>query len=278
MLSLAAEQEAVPADADAVLNETIANATNATINASVPETVADIPDADDPEEPAAQEMNYASNVAGAVILATSVGAENYASLLADSRDQYGIAPCAGEKKWVVIGLSEDIRVKSIVLSNYEKYSSAVKDFQVLGSQQYPAREWVDLGTFRALHQSTGGEQRFSVATPSWARYLKMKFLTHYGEEFYCTLTQLKVHVSAAMESFQEDLDAHTDEMEDVKSALGEVDVDEDVLMAADPVPAADTVAEHHVDPQIGVDPSPEAVDPAEDASPVEADDSAAPPV
>lgn len=118
----------------------------------------------------------------------------------------------------------------MVLSNYEKFSSTVKDFQVLYSVQSPtlisdegddghdaAAEgaevggaeggkgaggaekgggtgggagWQELGTFQARERA--GEQRFEVEPPRYARYLKVRLLSHWGNEFYCTLSQIKV--------------------------------------------------------------------------------------
>lgn len=90
-------------------------------------------------------INFASESAGAVILEKSKGSKGYHNLLSDDRDKYGIAPCK-EKKWLVIGLSEDILVKTILMDNYEKYSSLLNEFHVLGSTSYPTSRWQDLGT------------------------------------------------------------------------------------------------------------------------------------
>ncbi|KAL3787159.1 hypothetical protein ACHAW5_004729 [Stephanodiscus triporus] len=109
-----------------------------------------------------------------------------------------------EKKYVVIGLSEDILVKQIILSNYERYSSRVKEFQVLASQEYPTPSddyWNIIGTYEA--HSKSGEQAFELLEPTWARYLKFRFLSHYGSEHYCTLSQIKVHGSTMLQGFHE---------------------------------------------------------------------------
>ena len=90
-------------------------------------------------------INFASSSAGAIILDKSPStAKGFSSLLDDDMDRYGISPCK-EDKWVVIGLSEDILVSSIAIANYEKYSSLLKDFEVLASTSYPTEEWIRLG-------------------------------------------------------------------------------------------------------------------------------------
>jgi hypothetical protein len=143
-------------------------------------------------------VDYASKSAGALILERSNTIKGTSNLLNGDKDRYAIAPCE-DKKFVVIGLSEDILVKQIVLANYERFSSPVKDFQVMGSQTMG--KFVDLGTFSAL--AGNGEQTFDLVEPAWARYLKFKFLSHHGSEYYCTLTQIKVHGSTMLQGFHE---------------------------------------------------------------------------
>lgn len=76
-----------------------------------------------------------------------------------------------------------------MLTNYEKYSSGFKQFQILGSTSYPVSEWMDLGTYMALPNLQ--EQVFNITHPTWARYLKFRFLSHHDDEFFCTLSQIK---------------------------------------------------------------------------------------
>lgn len=72
--------------------------------------------------------NYASRDSGAVMLENSPGSKGMNNLLVDSRDKYAISPCE-EKQWAVLGLSEDIMVRTIKIISHEKYSSLVKVFQ-----------------------------------------------------------------------------------------------------------------------------------------------------
>lgn len=137
-------------------------------------------------------FNFASHTAGAVVLGVSPSAKGFSNLLDDDMDRYGISPC-NEKKWVVIGLSEDILVTSIVLANYEKYSSLLKEFQLLASTVYPTDEWFNLGTYSAAPRL--GEQSFNVTqTSTHTRYVKIKFLSHYDNEALCTLSQVGLHL------------------------------------------------------------------------------------
>jgi hypothetical protein len=148
-------------------------------------------------------VDYASKLAGAQILEHSPSFKGASNLLTGDKDKYSIAPCE-DKKYVVIGLSEDILVKKIKLSNYERYSSRVKKFEVLASQEYPTpteEHWNSIGTYEA--HSKSGEQVFELENPTWARYLQFRFLSHYGSEHYCTLSQIKVHGSTMLQGFHE---------------------------------------------------------------------------
>jgi len=154
------------------------------------------------------EVNYAAEKAGAVVLQSSsslVGAKN---LLDDDKDKYARSPCA-ESKWVIINLSEDIRIHALVLANYEKFSSMVKDFQVWYSVKCPSLDgeedsegWLELGSFEARQKT--GEQRFVVDPPRYARYLKVRLVSHWSREFYCTLSQIKVLGSTLQQGFMDD--------------------------------------------------------------------------
>lgn len=157
-------------------------------------------------------LDYASKSAGALIIEKSNNFKGTSNLLNGDKDKYAIAPCGEVKKSVVLSLSEDILVKVIKLANYERFSSSVKDFQVLGSQTLG--KWVDLGTYRA--QPGHGEQIFPLINPSWARYLKFKFLTHHGVEYYCTVSQIKVHGSTMVQGFHEQWEKIEEENDDTE--------------------------------------------------------------
>jgi len=169
-------------------------------DADVPSNIADKKNEEDDDEDFVSRVSvdYASKSAGALIIEKAREFKGTSNLLNGDRDRYAIAPCE-EKKYVVMSLSEDILVKQIKLANYERFSSSVKDFQVLGSQTLG--KWFDLGTFTA--KSGNGEQTFDLAEPAWARYLKFKFLSHHGEEYYCTYSQIQVHGSTMVQGFHE---------------------------------------------------------------------------
>jgi len=166
--------------------------------------------------PEKKSVNYASTQSGALVLETSPNSKGMGNILLDDKDKYAISPC-DDKKWVVIGLSEDILVKELIIANYEKYSSIVNEFQVLGSQTFPTQEWRNLGTLGA--NFTQGEQKFQMLEPAWARYLKLRFLSHHGMEFYCTISQVKVHGSTMLEGFAEQWEEGSKELVEIQNAI-----------------------------------------------------------
>lgn len=172
-------------------------------------------------------VDYASKSAGALVIEKSGSFKGTSNLLNGDRDKYAIAPCE-DKKFVVVSLSEDILVKEIKIANYERFSSTVKEFQVMGSQTMDT--WVDLGTYGA--EPGNGEQKFELTDPAWARYLKFKFLSHHGVEYYCTYSQIKVHGSTMVQGFHEQWEESEDPNEvvvDENSALDEPSIEENLV-------------------------------------------------
>jgi len=148
-------------------------------------------------------VDYASKSAGALILEKSKNFQGTSNLLNNDKDKYAITPCNNnENKFVIIGLSEDILVKQIKIYNYERFSSRMKDIEIWSSQAMET--WTHLGTFHA--KSMNGEQSFDLQEAAWARYLQFRFLSHYGGEHYCTMSQIKVHGSTMVQGLKETYD------------------------------------------------------------------------
>ncbi|RLN02374.1 hypothetical protein BBJ28_00014130, partial [Nothophytophthora sp. Chile5] len=134
----------------------------------------------DGDSGAGKRQNYASLDAGATILDSSPETKSPTNLLVPDKDRYMLIPCENPRKWVVISLSEDVHADAIAIANYEKFSSPVKAFIVLGSVNYPTDTWLVLGNFTAAH--TNGEQVFHLDSLQHVRYIKFRFLSHYGSE------------------------------------------------------------------------------------------------
>jgi len=91
----------------------------------------------------------------------------------------------------------------IVLSS----TTGFKEFQVLGSESHPTNSWLLLGNFRA--DNVNRKQVFHLKQKVLVRYLKFRLLTHYGNEYFCTLTAVQAFGSTMLESFRDDIDKST---------------------------------------------------------------------
>ncbi|KAL5538983.1 hypothetical protein UlMin_021356 [Ulmus minor] len=154
-------------------------------------------------EPGGKEYNYASASKGAKVLAFNKEAKGASNILGRDKDKYLRNPCSAEGKFVVIELSEETLVDTIEIANFEHYSSNLREFELYGSLVYPSDEWVKLGNFTAANVKLA--HRFDLLEPKWVRYLKLNLLSHYGSEFYCTLSIVEVYGVDAVERMLEDL-------------------------------------------------------------------------
>ncbi|KAJ1935507.1 hypothetical protein GGF37_005969, partial [Kickxella alabastrina] len=122
-------------------------------------------------------------------------------------DQYMLNECSAQNKFVIVELCDDILIDTLVMGNYEFFSSTFKDTMVYVSDRYPPKNntWTLLGHFQA--RNTRDAQVFPVIDPKiWARYIKVNFVNHYGREFYCPLTVFKVYGTTQMEQFRKEED------------------------------------------------------------------------
>lgn len=154
-------------------------------------------------EPGGKEYNYASASKGAKVLEYNKEAKGASNILGKDKDKYLRNPCSAEEKFVVIELSEETLVDTIEIANFEHYSSNLKEFELLGSLVFPTDVWFKLGNITAANVKLA--QRFVLQEPKWVRYLKLNLLSHYGSEFYCTLSVIEVYGVNAVERMLEDL-------------------------------------------------------------------------
>ncbi|KAI5054737.1 hypothetical protein GOP47_0029882 [Adiantum capillus-veneris] len=154
------------------------------------------------QDPGDGPYNYASDSKGAKILANNKEAKGASNILNKDEDKYFRTPCNVEAKYVEMELSEEMLVVEIAIANHEFYSSNVREFALWGSLSYPTGEWQLLGKFEA--ENTRVSKTFSLKEPQWVRYLKLQMLSHYGSDFYCTLSAVEVYGVDAIEWFLED--------------------------------------------------------------------------
>ncbi|PVH16457.1 uncharacterized protein CXQ87_004748 [Candidozyma duobushaemuli] len=148
-------------------------------------------------------FNYASGDCAATVMKTNSDAKGASAILSEVKDSYLLNKCATPNKFVVIELCQDILVSSIVMANFELFSSMFKRVRFSVSDQFPSSSWQVLGEIEA--QNIRDTQVFDIENPLiWARYLKIDILSHYGDEFYCPISVVRVHGTTMMEEVKKD--------------------------------------------------------------------------
>jgi hypothetical protein len=172
-----------------------------------------------------ERFNYASFDCAATVLKTNSKAKSSSSVLVEHKDSYMLNECSAKNKFVIVEMCDDILVDTVVLANYEFFSSMFRHFRVSVSDRYPVKmeRWRTVGTFEA--RNSRDIQPFLVTEPQiWARYLRIEFLTHYGNEYYCPLSLIRVHGTTMMEQFRRDEEearGDDDFAEPIEAAEGE---------------------------------------------------------
>ncbi|KAL6243744.1 hypothetical protein RBB50_009177 [Rhinocladiella similis] len=180
-----------------------------------------------------ERFNYASYDCAATILKTNPEAKGANAVLGKNKDSYMLNECSAKNKFLILELCDDISIDTIVLANYEFFSSTFRTFRVSVSDKYPVKidKWKTLATFEA--RNTRDMQAFLVENPViWARYLRIEFLTHYGNEYFCPVSLVRVHGTTMMEEYKHDLASlqGEEEEEDVEALDGNSGVDIDALV------------------------------------------------
>lgn len=150
-----------------------------------------------------ERTNYASFDCAATILKSNKECKSASSVLVENKDSYMLNICSAQNKFFIVELCDDIQIDTIVLANYEFFSSSFRHFRISVSDRYPVKmeKWRDLGTFEG--RNTREIQAFLVQNPLiWARYLRIEFLSHYGTEYYCPVSVLRVHGTTMWEDYR----------------------------------------------------------------------------
>ena len=168
-----------------------------------------------------ERFNHASFDCAATVLKTNPECKGSTSVLVENKDSYLLNECSAKNKFIIVELCNDILVDTIVLANFEFFSSMFRTFRVSVSDRYPVKldKWRELGTFEA--RNSREVQAFLVETPLiWARYLRVEFLTHFGNEYFCPISLLRVHGTTMMEEFNHDVKGSKSEED------SEIDIEE----------------------------------------------------
>lgn len=180
-----------------------------------------------------ERSNYASFDCASTVLKTNPECKGSTAVLVENKDSYMLNTCSAKNKFFIVELCDDILIDTVVLANFEFFSSMFRTFRVSVSDRYPVKldKWRELGVFEA--RNSREVQAFLVENPLiWARYLRVEFLTHFGNEYYCPVSLLRVHGTTMMEEFNHDVKGSRND-DDSDSEAG--DVEEGDLLDSVPV-------------------------------------------
>ena len=183
-----------------------------------------------------ERSNYASFDCAATALKANPECKGATSVLVESKDSYMLNVCSANNKFFIVELCDDILIDTVVLANFEYFSSMFRTFRVSVSDRYPVKidKWKELGTFEA--RNSREIQAFLIENPLiWARYLRIEFMTHYGAEYYCPVSLLRVHGTTMMEEFNHEVKGSRGE-DEIEPEAGEGD-DEATVQTPDVVSA-----------------------------------------
>ncbi|KAG9252740.1 Sad1/UNC domain protein [Emericellopsis atlantica] len=151
-----------------------------------------------------ERFSYSSFDAGATVLKTGRSTRNAKAILIENKDTYMLLECGVDNKFVIVELSDDILIDTIVIANFEFFSSMIRRFRVSVSDRYPVKldRWRTVGEFEA--RNSRDIQAFLVEHPQiWAKYVRIEFLSHYGNEYYCPVSLLRIHGSRMLDSWKD---------------------------------------------------------------------------
>ncbi|KAI8986140.1 UNC-like C-terminal-domain-containing protein [Trametes punicea] len=150
-------------------------------------------------------FNYASLDCSARVHAAHKSAKYPSAILSSKKDRYMLSPCEEKNQYVIVELCEDIRIDTVQLANYEFFSGVFKDFTVSVSKTFYPNDpdsWTFAGTYRA--KNVRGVQSFHTPPTlrDFYRYIRIDFHSHYGNEYYCPLSLLRVYGLTHLEEWQ----------------------------------------------------------------------------
>ncbi|KAI0076728.1 hypothetical protein K474DRAFT_1200703 [Panus rudis PR-1116 ss-1] len=203
-------QKAIPGSADHNGSETNASAMpmdtgiSPTPETSEPDTP---PESLSPSIPLTDRFNYASMDCSARVHAAHKSAKSTSSILSSKKDRYMLSPCSAQNQFVIVELCDDIRIDTVQLANYEFFSGVFKDFSVSVSKRYTTdpNDWIPAGTYRA--KNIRGVQSFHppATLSDFYRFVRIDFHSHYGNEYYCPLSLLRVYGLTHLEHWKWEL-------------------------------------------------------------------------
>jgi len=157
--------------------------------------------------------NYASPDCSARIHSASPQTQHASAILHKSRDRYMLTPCKSNQHYVIVELCDEIRIESLEIAVWEFFSGVVRDVKLSVGEDGDEKDWKEVASFvarnvrgaqvRRIRSACTDRQTFALPEPtSFHRFIRIDFPTHYGSEYYCPVSQLKVFGMNQMEAFK----------------------------------------------------------------------------
>lgn len=182
------------------------------LDVAVPDTPAYLPETELSPHfrvPITDRFNYANLDCSARVHTSHRSAKYPSSILSSKKDKYMLSPCSSDKEeqFVVVELCEDIRIDTVQLANFEFFSGVFKEFSVKVAKTYTTSDdgWVLAGTYKG--KNVRGVQSFHTPTTlrDFYRYIRIDFHSHYGHEYYCPVSLLRVYGLTHLEQWKWDI-------------------------------------------------------------------------
>ncbi|KZV67221.1 hypothetical protein PENSPDRAFT_60759 [Peniophora sp. CONT] len=157
--------------------------------------------------PLTDRFNYASLDCSARVHTAHRGAKSAHNILSNKKDRYMLSPCGDRPQFIVAELCDDIWIDTVQLANYEFFSGVFKDFTVSVAKQYEVESsgWTVAGTYTA--KNVRGVQSFHPpkSLRDFYRFIRIDFHSHYGSEYYCPISLLRVYGLTHLEQWKWEL-------------------------------------------------------------------------
>lgn len=159
--------------------------------------------------PITDRFNYANIDCSSRVHTSHRSAKSSSSILSSKKDRYMLSPCntRNERQFVVVELCDDIRIDTVQLANFEFFSGVFKEFTVSVAKTYTTdpEGWTFAGAYRA--KNVRGVQSFHPPTSlrDFYRFIRIDFLSHYGNEYYCPVSLLRVYGLTHLEEWKWDI-------------------------------------------------------------------------
>ncbi|KAF7307755.1 RAD26-like SNF2 family DNA-dependent ATPase [Mycena kentingensis (nom. inval.)] len=156
--------------------------------------------------PITDRFNYASLDCSARVHTSHRTSKSATSILSYKRDKYMLSPCR-DKQFVVVELCDDIRIDTVQLANFEFFSGVFKDFTVSVAKTYTTdpEGWTFAGRYTAKNIRVVQSFHPPTTLRDFYRFIRIDFASHYGNEYYCPVSLLRVYGLTHLEEYKWDV-------------------------------------------------------------------------